>query len=176
MKITAMTAMASLQDMGRFGHRRFGIGTSGAMDSWAIKAGNALLNNPDNTVAIEVTLGGMTLAFDDSDVDATTGEISVCLTGALYEAYVTDTAKQTRERVPNGWRIAIKAGQTLELVRAIQGMHGYICIQGGLAVEQVLGSASTNAKAEFGGYHGVYIGPNTTIWCSFVIACIVHQT
>lgn len=154
MKITAMTAMASLQDMGRFGHRRFGIGTSGAMDSWAIKAGNALLNNPDNTVAIEVTLGGMTLAFDDSDVDATTGEISVCLTGALYEAYVTDTAKQTRERVPNGWRIAIKAGQTLELVRAIQGMHGYICIQGGLAVEQVLGSASTNAKAEFGGYHG----------------------
>ena len=113
MKITAMTAMASLQDMGRFGHRRFGIGTSGAMDSWAIKAGNALLNNPDNTVAIEVTLGGMTLAFDDSDVDATTGEISVCLTGALYEAYVTDTAKQTRERVPNGWRIAIKAGQTL---------------------------------------------------------------
>lgn len=154
MKITAMTAMASLQDMGRFGHRRFGIGTSGAMDSWAIKAGNALLNNPDNTVAIEVTLGGMTLAFDDSDVDATTGEISVCLTGALYEAYVTDTAKQTRERVPNGWRIAIKAGQTLELVRAIQGMHGYICIQGGLAIEQVLGSASTNAKAEFGGYHG----------------------
>ena len=154
MKITAMTAMASLQDMGRFGHRRFGIGTSGAMDSWAIKAGNALLNNPDNTVAIEVTLGGMTLAFDDSDVDATTGEISVCLTGALYEAYVTDTAKQTRERVPNGWRIAIKAGQTLELVRAIQGMHGYICIQGGLSVEQVRGSASTNAKAEFGGYHG----------------------
>ena len=154
MKITAITAMVSLQDLGRFGQRRFGIGTSGAMDSWAVKAGNTLLNNSQNTVAIEVTLGGITLAFDDSDVDAVTGDITVCLTGALYEAYVTDNAKQTRERVPNGWRVAIKAGQCLELVRAIQGMHGYICIQGGLALTPILGSASTNAKAEFGGYHG----------------------
>lgn len=99
-------------------------------------------------------MGGITLAFDNSDVDAVTGDITVCLTGALYEAYVTDDAKQTRERVPNGWRIAIKAGQSLELVRAIQGMHGYICIQGGLALAPIaLGSTSTNAKAEFGGYH-----------------------
>lgn len=161
MKIVAINGMASVQDLGRFGQRGFGIGVAGAMDSWAVKAGNALLDNPDDTPAIELTLGGLTVTLDDSDVDATTGELAICLTGALYEAYLTDHAGQ-RQRMPNGWRVTVRAGDTLELVRAVQGMHGYLCVQGGFAIPKVLGSASTHAKAEFGGYHGrlLQVGDN----------------
>ena len=164
MKITAITGMASLQDLGRYGQRRFGIGINGAMDSWALKAGNALLNNPENTAAIEVTLGGISIEFEQNDVDASTGELAICVTGALYEMYLVDNAaipnperQKLKQRIANGWRVTVKAGQTLELKRAIQGMHAYICIQGGLQVQAVLGSASTNTKAEFGGYQGRFL-------------------
>ncbi len=168
MKITAITGMASVQDLGRYGQRKYGIGVNGAMDQWALKAGNALLNNDENTAAIEVTLGGISVEFEQNDVDATTGELAICVTGALYEMYLVDhatTPNPKRQRIANGWRVTVQAGQTLELKRAIQGMHAYICIQGGLQVQAVLGSASTNTKAEFGGYQGRFlaVGDHLTV-------------
>lgn len=162
MKVLAVTGMASLQDLGRFGHRKHGIGVNGAMDSWALKAGNALLGNDDNAAAIEVTLGGLTLGFDAQDVDSDSGQLAICITGALYEAYLTDTTGQ-RKRVPNGWRVMVTAGQTLELVRAVVGMHGYICVQGGFANTPVLGSVSTNTKAGFGGHEGRFLAVGDSV-------------
>lgn len=145
MKITAISGMASIQDLGRFGERASGIGVNGAMDSWALQAGNVLLLNPANTPAIELTLGGMTVLFDK----ATT----FCLAGATFEAYLIDTQGNKR-RVYHHWRVTAQAGEQLQLIRAVTGMHGYLCVQGGFMVETVLNSASTNLKAEFGGYHG----------------------
>lgn len=145
LQIQAINGLASVQDLGRFGQRGRGIGINGAMDAWALRAGNALLGNDNNAAAIELTLGGMTLTFSQDTV--------FCLTGALFEAYLSSTADD-KQRVPNGWRIQARAGDTLTLVRAVQGMHGYLCVQGGIDVASVLGSASTNSKAGFGGYHG----------------------
>lgn len=50
-----------------------------------------------------------------------------------------------------------KAGQTLKLVRPLQGMYAYLAVQGGFDIEPVLGSSSTNTKAEFGGYKGKFL-------------------
>ncbi len=38
-------AQASVQDLGRVGFRRFGVGRSGAADSLALQVGNRLLGN-----------------------------------------------------------------------------------------------------------------------------------
>lgn len=145
LNIQAVSGLASVQDLGRFGQRGFGIGINGAMDTWALRAGNALLGNADHAAAIEITLGGLTLTFSQDTV--------FCLTGALFEAYLS-RVMDDKQRVPNGWRTQARAGDTLTLVRAVQGMHGYLCVQGGIEVASVLGSASTNSKAGFGGYHG----------------------
>lgn len=145
MKILAVNGLASLQDVGRFGQRKFGIGINGAMDSWSLKAGNLLLTNPENTVAIEITLGGLTVQFEEDTM--------FCLTGAVFEAYLTNSSGE-KVRVHHNWRVVAHAGDTLELVRAVYGMHGYLCVRGGFAIPPVLGSASTNLKAEFGGYQG----------------------
>lgn len=143
MKILAINGMASLQDLGRFGHRTHGIGVNGAMDGWALQAGNALLKNPPNTAAIELTLGSLTVEFDQPT--------TFCLMGAMYEATLDGTP------VANGWRVQAKTGQVLTLARAVSGMHLYLCVQGGFDISPILHSTSTNIKAAFGGYQGRFL-------------------
>ena len=133
-------AFSTLQDLGRHGLRRHGIGHAGAMDTLALRAGNILLGNPESAAAIETALGGLTLRFERDS--------SFCITGALYQAELDGAA------VHSYWRYPVRKGQILRLIRAVQGMYGYVCIRGGFAVEEVLGSRSTDAKAQFGGWHG----------------------
>lgn len=140
MKILASNALASIQDVGRFGFRSLGVGTNGAMDPWALQVANALLQNPLDTAAIEIALGSFSVQFEQ--------DTCFCLTGGLYEAYLDE------KRVYGYWRITAKARQTLKLVRPLQGMYAYLAVQGGFDIEPVLGSSSTNTKAEFGGYKG----------------------
>ena len=143
MKILTASALASIQDSGRVGYRSMGVGKNGAMDSWALQAGNALLKNEINEPAIEIALGELTIQFEES--------VSFCLTGALYEAYLDD------KRIPCYWRINAKSGQVLKLLRPLQGMYTYLCVHGGFDIEPVLQSVSTNLKAGFGGFEGRYL-------------------
>ncbi|MDO4997495.1 MAG: biotin-dependent carboxyltransferase family protein [Neisseria sp.] len=140
MKITQIQALASVQDLGRYGLRRLGIGHAGAMDALALRAGNVLLGNAENAAAVEVVLGGLTIEFQH--------DTHFCITGAIYEATLNDSP------VHSYWRYAAKKGQVLRLVRAVQGMYGYLCVQGGIEVPKVLGSRSTDLKAAFGGLEG----------------------
>lgn len=143
MKILSATALASIQDLGRFGYRSMGVGRNGVMDSWALQAGNALMKNKGDEPAIEIALGGLIIEFEE--------DVSFCLTGALYEAYLDD------KRVAGYWRINAKSGQTLKLLRPLQGMYSYLCVHGGFDIQPVLHSSSTNLKAEFGGFEGRYL-------------------
>ena len=69
-------AQASVQDLGRVGFRRFGVGRSGAADTLALRVGNRLLGNDPNAAAIEFTLGRASLRFN--------ADMRVALTGAEY--------------------------------------------------------------------------------------------
>lgn len=138
--ITNVTAFAHIQDLGRYGLRRFGIGHAGAMDPLALQAGNLLLKNAENAPAIEIALGGLTLTFDC--------DTPFCLTGALYEAELDG------QPIYSYWRYTAKARQTLKIKRAVMGNYGYLCVAGGFLVPEVLNSASTDLKAGFGGFEG----------------------
>lgn len=140
MKILATTGLASIQDLGRYGGRSQGINVSGAMDGWALQAGNALVGNLLDAPAIELTLGGLTATFEQP--------ATFCLTGAMMEAFLDETP------IANGWVHTAQAGQTLKITRAVQGMHGYICLKNGFDIPKILDSFSTNLKAEFGGLNG----------------------
>lgn len=149
MKILDASALASIQDSGRLGYRSMGVGRNGAMDSWSLQAGNALIKNKLNEPAIEIALGNLTIEFEE--------DVSFCLTGALYEAYLDD------KRIPCYWRINAKAKQILKLVRPLQGMYTYLCVHGGFDIKPVLQSTSTNTKAGFGGFEGRYLKAGDTI-------------
>ncbi|WP_342345085.1 biotin-dependent carboxyltransferase family protein [Uruburuella testudinis] len=140
MRVQAVQAIAHIQDLGRFGLRRFGIGHAGAMDTLALQAGNLLLRNPAGAAALEIALGGISVSF--------TRDTPFCITGALYEAALDG------EPVHSYWRYTARRGQTLTLARAVRGMYGYLCVAGGFDVPEILGARSTDLKAAFGGFQG----------------------
>lgn len=104
--VSAVQAPAHIQDTGRYGHRRYGIGHAGAMDTVALAAGNILLGNDEGTAAIEIALGGIMLVFER--------DTPFCLTGAVYQAELDG------EPVYSYWRYTARKGQTLKMVRAVQ--------------------------------------------------------
>ena len=126
----------TVQDLGRCGHAALGVPPGGAFDALSLRAGNRLVGNPDNSAALECTLIGPTLKFEQ--------EAAVALTGAEPHA---------RELMP--WtRFTVRAGSTLRIGTLGTGARAYLCIAGGFNTPGILGSASTLLSAGLGGHEG----------------------
>lgn len=133
-------ALASVQDLGRTGFRRFGVGSCGAMDRLAVTVGNRLLGNAPGCAAIEFTLGRAAVRFH--------ADMRVALAGAECGATLDGTP------VWSWHAFDAHAGEVLVLPPPRGGTHAYLCVAGGIAVEPVMGSRSTDLKAGFGGLDG----------------------
>lgn len=133
----------TVQDLGRPGLRRYGVGASGAMDPLALRAGNALLGNEDGAAGIEVQTFPFRLRF--------LAETSFAVTGAQTAA--------TLDGAPllPWWSMTAKAGQELVLNPPREGARAYVAIGGGLDVPERLGSRSTQLRGGFGGHEGRWL-------------------
>ncbi|AFJ47754.1 5-oxoprolinase subunit PxpC [Shimwellia blattae] len=130
----------SVQDAGRIGSRGMGVSRSGALDLPALRIANLLVGNDENAPALEITLGQVVIEFNQDGWFA--------LTGAGCDARIDGRAVWT------GWRLPYKRGQQLVLKTPRHGMRSYLAVAGGLDVPRVMGSASTDLKAGFGGFQG----------------------
>lgn len=139
-EIVRAGVLASVQDLGRTGYRRFGVCTSGALDPLSLYVGNRLVGNRSDAAGIEFTLGNATLRFLADGL--------VALTGADCRA--------TLEGAPvHAWHaFPVQRGQTLTLRVAQGGVRAYLCVAGGIDVPEMMGSRSTDLKAGFGGLEG----------------------
>ena len=72
-EILSASALATVQDLGRTGALRWGVGTSGAMDPLALAAGNLLLGNDEGAAAIEVPVFPFEVRFTEDCAFALTG-------------------------------------------------------------------------------------------------------
>lgn len=144
-EILSVLGPASVQDLGRFNHYRYGVGTSGAMDDIALRAGNILLGNDENAAGIEIAFAPFKLRFETDAVFALTG---------------ADGAAELAGRpMPPWWRTRARAGDVLSLKSLAHGARGYLTIAGGIDVPLVLGSRSTQLRGEFGGLNGRTLQP-----------------
>ncbi|MCA7084926.1 biotin-dependent carboxyltransferase family protein [Cupriavidus sp. DB3] len=133
-------ALASIQDLGRNGMRRFGVGGTGALDSLALRVGNLLLGNEPGAAAIEFTLGRATVRFH--------ADLRIALTGAECRADLDG------EPVWCWHAFDVRAGSTLTLPAPRGGTRTYLCVAGGIDVPLAMGSRSTDLRAGFGGHQG----------------------
>jgi biotin-dependent carboxylase-like uncharacterized protein len=143
-EVQSRSALATVQDLGRSGALRWGVGTSGAMDPMALAAGNLLLGNATTAAAVEIQVFPFQFAFLQ--------DCTFALTGA-------DTAARLDDQVVlPWWRTCARAGQVLRLGTPRQGAwcgsRAYLCVAGGIDVPQVLGSRSTQLRGAFGGLEG----------------------
>ncbi|MBJ7220325.1 MULTISPECIES: urea carboxylase [unclassified Brenneria] len=132
---------SSVQDYpGRLGYWDIGVPPSGPMDDFAFRLANRIVGNAEEAAGLEFTLQGPTLRFHC--------EALIALTGA-------DCPADLDGEPIAYWRpVAVKAGQTLTLGRAISGCRTYLAVRNGIDVPQYLGSRSTFALGQFGGHAG----------------------
>jgi biotin-dependent carboxylase-like uncharacterized protein len=117
--------LATVQDHGRPGLAHLGVSGSGAADRRALDRGNSLVGNAAGAAALECTLSGPRLRFLAPAV--------VALTGA-------------EERGP----FEVDAGDELDIGAYARGVRVYVCVRGGIDVEPVLGSRSTDLMSGIG--------------------------
>jgi biotin-dependent carboxylase-like uncharacterized protein len=143
-EILSETALATVQDLGRFGALRWGVGTAGVMDPLALACGNLLLGNDENAAAIEMQLFPFEVLF------RTDGAIA--LTGADCAATLDGVPLLPWSSYP------VRGGQRLRLEHPQpgrwRGARAYLCIAGGLDVPVALGSRSTQLRGAIGGNEG----------------------
>ena len=110
----------------------------GAADPWSARLANRLVGNREDAALLEITLGDALLATDHGAWMALTGGLRAATGGVelpLNEA----------------WQL--RPGGSVR-IRAADGARGYLAVAGGLVVESVLGSASTDLRTGFGGLEG----------------------
>lgn len=142
MSITVLRAgtLCTLQDHGRHGWAAIGMGASGAMDDVALRLANALVGNPGDAVALELTWSGPRLRFEHDAL--------IAFAGADCDVRVGDHA------LP-GWRaLRIEAGAELDCGRIRNGARTCLAIAGGIRAPLLLGSAATDLNAGIGGLGG----------------------
>lgn len=132
MTVLAAGPLTTVQDEGRFGQAALGIGRSGACDRRAYRLANRLLGNAPGAAALEVTFGGLVLRPDG-------GDIVVVTTGARCTG-----------PSPHNAPAMLAAGSALRLEPPATGMRTYVAVRGGVDVEPVLGSRSTDILAGLG--------------------------
>ena len=132
--------LTSVQDLGRTGFRQFGVSTSGALDSFALRVANLLVGNDKAAAGLEITLGGLQVQFQD--------ERNVAWCGGEFNVQIGS------EALPAGHVAYLRAGEELKVGHAQIGCRCWLAISGGIDVPFVLGSRSTDLRANFGGVEG----------------------
>jgi antagonist of KipI len=132
--------LATVQDGGRTGWRRFGVPSSGPMDLFAFQAANMLAGNPPNAAALEFGGGDLILrpVYD----------CVIAVAGAGYNLSVS-----VWDFSPWSYCL-VRGGSTINLRRSGFGMWSYLALAGGVEVQPVLGSRSTYLRGHFGGLDG----------------------
>lgn len=133
--------LTTVQDLGREGFGPMGVSPSGAADSIAIRIGNRLVGNAEGAAGLEMTLLGGTFEFPE-------GAEAAALTGSNFGATLGDAPG------PPWTSFEAKPGQTLRVGPTRAGARCYLCVSGGIAVKDVLGSASTHLLSGLGGHEG----------------------
>lgn len=130
----------TVQDLGRPGFRDIGVTAGGAMDSLAVRVGNALVGNAIDAAVIEVQTFPFKLRFSASTVFAVAGADNLLvLDGKPLLPWCAHLAKE---------------GAVLELHQPPKLARSYIAVAGGVDVPVLMGSRSTALRGNFGGHEG----------------------
>lgn len=117
LKVLKVCGSASLQGCPQTGRRHFGVPAGGAFDLESLALGNALVGNPPESLALELTLiGGRFVA---------NAPMTLSLVGAEGPITVSD------RRVMPQSRFQILRGDRLEIGAFELGVRAYLCVSGG---------------------------------------------
>ncbi|MEU6932615.1 biotin-dependent carboxyltransferase family protein [Streptomyces sp. NPDC046374] len=129
-------ALTTVQDLGRAGYAHLGVPRSGALDPGAVRLVNRLLGNEEGAAVLETTVTGCAVR--------PRGAVTVVVGGAPCPVSVDGR--------PVAWGTVVRVGpgRLLEVGAAVRGLRSYVGFGGGVAVDPVLGSRSTDLLSGLG--------------------------
>ena len=131
-----------VQDLGRPGYGDLGVSVSGAADTRSARQANRLVGNPADAAVIENLFGGLELTAR--------GDTVLALSGAEAPAAVVSPGGERDRPAPLDAPFALLDGETLTVGTPFRGVRSYVAVRGGLAVDPVLGSRSTDTMSGIG--------------------------
>ncbi len=131
--------LTTVQDAGRSGLGHLGVAPSGFLDAPAARLANRLVGNAEDDALLETTGRGPTVALNPG-----AASILIAVTGAPAPSEIEGS------RVDHQTPTLLQPGQTLRVGTVTAGVHSYLAFRGGLLVEPVLGSRSTDLLSGLG--------------------------
>ncbi len=128
--------LSTLQDLGRPGWAHLGVARAGALDRGAAALARRLVGGAVDDAVVETTLGGI--------VVRTRRAVTLAVTGAPCEVRVGGRG------VGHGTAVTVPADRVVTVGPATSGVRSYVAVAGGIDVEPVLGSRSTDTLAWVG--------------------------
>ena len=125
-KVLQPGSYSCLVDLGRFHFRKYGVPSSGPMDTQSAMRAHSLVGNPTKYPLIESYLSGLHLEFDH--------EALCSITGGKAEILHNDVP------ISNTNPIHLDSGDRLKVGRMISGARTYIAIRGAIQSPHVLDS------------------------------------
>jgi biotin-dependent carboxylase-like uncharacterized protein len=129
-------ALTTVQDRGRPGYAHLGVPRSGALDGPAAALANRLVGNPTDAAVLETTVNGCAVRPRSA--------VTAAVTGAPCPVTVDGRP------MPWGAPVAVPAGALLDVGAATSGLRAYVAVSGGITVDPVLGSRSTDLLSTLG--------------------------
>ncbi|MEV4836457.1 biotin-dependent carboxyltransferase family protein [Nonomuraea sp. NPDC049486] len=134
-EVLAPGPYATVQDLGRHGYAHLGVPSSGAADAASLRLANRLVGNPERLAGVEVTFGLARLRF---------------LTGAWAALAGAPCPVSGAAGAGMGVPFWVPKGAEVRLGTPEWGLRTYLAVRGGIAVEPVLGSRSTDSLSGLG--------------------------
>lgn len=130
--------VTSVQDAGRFGYRRYGVSTAGAMDHISLSLANALVGNAPYDAAVELVLSGGRFELQ--------GEAALCAVAGGGAELLIDG----RPIAPLHSACAYD-GAILQVRTPKRGVFAYLSVSGAVKSPCVMGSRATHRRTGLGG-------------------------
>ncbi|WP_072803773.1 biotin-dependent carboxyltransferase family protein [Rhodococcoides yunnanense] len=136
LEIISPGPLCTVQDRGRVGYSSIGVGRSGAADVRSHDTANRLVGNHIDAATLEATMGGLRIRAR--------GTVVLAVTGADGEISVNGTPNATYNT------LHLVDGDELTVGTPTSALRTYIAVRGGIDVEPVLGSRSTDTMSGLG--------------------------
>ncbi len=140
LEVLAPGPLTTVQDGGRPGLGALGVSPSGACDRRSFRLANRLVANAEDTAALELTFGGLGLRAR--------GDVELAAAGARCPVVLED--RRGRHELAHDAVLWVPSGSVVRLGPPETGLRTYVAVRGGVAVDPVLGSRSTDVLAGLG--------------------------
>ncbi|MCK9175080.1 MAG: biotin-dependent carboxyltransferase family protein [Desulforhopalus sp.] len=147
MKVTEGGFCTTVQDLGRFGCQAMAVPVCGVRDADALRLANRLVGNEEG-------MEGLDIIFSGPAFEVATDSVRIALAGAEVALEIEVPGAKKKRLIPAGESVRLERGTRFAVGSFSNSFCCVLAVEGGFAVEKILGSRCTCLAGKFGGFEG----------------------